>query len=223
MNIFVLNQNPYEAARQHCDKHVVKMILEYGQMLSTSHRLLDGQKQEWTVKHPDTGRDKRLRFWQLEGEKCQPLLVERQVFLEGGSSTLKQKWTVHGGTKCYAVAHANHPCSMWARETDANYHWLFHLFDGAQREYTHRYGKRHAASRLNEFLSRAPSKIRRGQLTPFPQAMPDEYKTADAVEAYRRFYAGSKARFAKWTNTPVPDWFLHQVGGKDASVFQRTR
>ena len=35
MNIFVLHQDPQTAAEMHCDKHVVKMILESVQMLST--------------------------------------------------------------------------------------------------------------------------------------------------------------------------------------------
>lgn len=35
MNIFVLDNDPHIAASQHCDKHVVKMILESVQMLST--------------------------------------------------------------------------------------------------------------------------------------------------------------------------------------------
>ena len=35
MNIFVLHQNPWRAAQAHCDKHVVKMILETAQILST--------------------------------------------------------------------------------------------------------------------------------------------------------------------------------------------
>ena len=43
MNIFVLDKNPIKAAQQHCDKHVVKMILESAQMLSTAHRILDGK------------------------------------------------------------------------------------------------------------------------------------------------------------------------------------
>ena len=38
MNIFVLDENPTRAAEYHCDKHVVKMILETAQMLSTVHR-----------------------------------------------------------------------------------------------------------------------------------------------------------------------------------------
>jgi hypothetical protein len=36
MNIFVLDTNPKLAAKYHCDKHVVKMIVETCQMLSTS-------------------------------------------------------------------------------------------------------------------------------------------------------------------------------------------
>ena len=37
VNIFVLDEKPSVAARYHCDKHVVKMILETAQMLSTVH------------------------------------------------------------------------------------------------------------------------------------------------------------------------------------------
>jgi hypothetical protein len=28
----------------HCDKHVVKMIIEYAQLMSTAHRVLDGEE-----------------------------------------------------------------------------------------------------------------------------------------------------------------------------------
>lgn len=37
MNIFVLSEDPFEAAQMQCDKHVVKMILESGQMLCAAH------------------------------------------------------------------------------------------------------------------------------------------------------------------------------------------
>ncbi len=43
MNIFFLDKRPDDAAEMHCDKHCVKMILEYAQMLSTAHRVLDGE------------------------------------------------------------------------------------------------------------------------------------------------------------------------------------
>lgn len=39
MNIFVVNINPFESAKQLCDSHVVKMILESCQLLSTHDRL----------------------------------------------------------------------------------------------------------------------------------------------------------------------------------------
>ena len=39
MNLFFLNVDPKKCAEEHCDKHVVKMILEIVQMLYTAHRL----------------------------------------------------------------------------------------------------------------------------------------------------------------------------------------
>jgi hypothetical protein len=42
MNIFRLDNDPVLAAQYQCDKHVVKMIVESAQMLSTVHRMLDG-------------------------------------------------------------------------------------------------------------------------------------------------------------------------------------
>lgn len=40
MNIFILDNNIKKCARYHCDRHVVKMILESAQMLSTAARLM---------------------------------------------------------------------------------------------------------------------------------------------------------------------------------------
>jgi hypothetical protein len=44
MNIFYLDRDPQKCAEMHCDKHVVKMIIEYAQLMSTAHRVLDGQE-----------------------------------------------------------------------------------------------------------------------------------------------------------------------------------
>jgi len=41
MNIFYLDKDCVTSAQYHTDKHVVKMILEYSQLLCTAHRLLD--------------------------------------------------------------------------------------------------------------------------------------------------------------------------------------
>lgn len=39
MNIFVLDADPKTCATMHCDRHVIKMILESAQMLCTTHHL----------------------------------------------------------------------------------------------------------------------------------------------------------------------------------------
>ena len=43
MNIFFVDNDPYIAAQSLVNKHVVKMIVESCQLLSTAHRVLDGQ------------------------------------------------------------------------------------------------------------------------------------------------------------------------------------
>ena len=43
MNLFYLHNDPVKSAEMHCDKHVVKMIIEYAQIMSTAHRMLDGK------------------------------------------------------------------------------------------------------------------------------------------------------------------------------------
>ena len=42
MNVFYVDKNPVTAAEMMIDKHVVKMILESAQLLSTCHRVMDG-------------------------------------------------------------------------------------------------------------------------------------------------------------------------------------
>jgi len=51
MNIFYLDECPTEAAKLQCDKHVVKMILETAQLLSTAHAELDGTSPAYKPTH----------------------------------------------------------------------------------------------------------------------------------------------------------------------------
>lgn len=62
MNIFYLDHDVQKCAQMHNDKHVVKMILEYAQLLSTAHRLLDGKE---TIGKTKTGR--KVKRWVLDG------------------------------------------------------------------------------------------------------------------------------------------------------------
>jgi len=60
MNIFYIDENPVQAAQWMVDRHVVKMILESAQLLSTAHRLLDGEEYEGKTA---TGR--KAKRWKL--------------------------------------------------------------------------------------------------------------------------------------------------------------
>lgn len=43
MNIFALDYQPRDAAQMHCDRHVVKMVLETAQILSTVHHIHESE------------------------------------------------------------------------------------------------------------------------------------------------------------------------------------
>ena len=169
MNIFFLDKDPSICAEMHCDKHVSKMIIEYAQMLSTAHRVLD--------------------------------------------EDVNEKATVPYIDKLYKKTHVNHPSTIWVRSDWKNYLWTYRLFTALCRQYTLRYGKRHLTDeKLTMLLIPSPWNIpKRGvmdEMTPPPLCMPDEYKCDNHVEAYRNFYNGEKARFAKWDKLgKVPHWF----------------
>ena len=49
MNIFMLDDDPILCARYHCDEHISRSIMEYGQMLCTAHILRGGGNR--VIKH----------------------------------------------------------------------------------------------------------------------------------------------------------------------------
>jgi len=61
LNIFYIDTDPVKAAQWMVDKHVVKMILESCQLLSTAHRLHDGRMVDSQSK---TGR--KVKRWVLD-------------------------------------------------------------------------------------------------------------------------------------------------------------
>jgi hypothetical protein len=64
LNIFYLHNEPVECAKQHCDKHVVKMIVETAQLLSTAHRVIDGSEFFDVTEH-----GRKIRRWKLDDER----------------------------------------------------------------------------------------------------------------------------------------------------------
>jgi hypothetical protein len=177
MNIFALHTDPVLSAQSHCDKHVVKMIIEYAQLMSTAHRVFDGSLYQGKTKN---GRN--IKRWLMPDE-----VLEEVV---------------------YKASHVNHPSGIWCRQTKANYDYLYTLWLSLCKEYTHRYGRIHLTqSKLEDILCNAPSNIPHGTLTELPQAMPDDAKMPNVIDAYRNYYRVYKKDFAKWTKRQTPEWF----------------
>lgn len=113
----------------------------------------------------------------------------------------------------YRLTHANHPCCIWARESKANFDWLLeHLFY-LLSEYHDRYSKTHKCSTIYWWIVGNKDKLTFDKIeqTPFAQAMPDKYKKADAVEAYRAYYNGEKLGIAKWRYSRKPEWIQEGI------------
>jgi hypothetical protein len=186
MNIFYLDHDVRKCAEMHNDKHVVKMILEYAQLLSTAHRVLDGVLSTGVSA---SGRKKTL-----------------YVLADNLDTTL------------YSATHINHPSAIWVRQSDKNYDWLFALFQALMDEYTYRYGKVHACSKLEMYLARIPKNIPQAPFTEPTPAMPDDVKVLkevhtdryqlDSILSYRNYYIQNKTHLANWKKRDVPEWYI---------------
>jgi hypothetical protein len=185
MNIFYIDSDPQKCAEWAVDKHVVKMILESAQLLSTAHRVLDGQEariQVPTKTGKNIGKNRWKKIW---------LLPDPENYL------------------FYQATHINHPCAVWARESNNNYNWLWAYLWEHCKEYTYRYGKIHKIERdgLINTLSQTPHNIPIGYKTILPMAMPDEYKDPfDVIQSYRNYYKYGKSHLHKYTKRDMPDW-----------------
>jgi len=188
MNTFILSLDPKEAARFHCNKHVVKMILESAQMLCAAHWLHLLESKGKTLKD-----FKRIRDAQ-------------QWAYENTAKDLQPPWK---------MSHLRHPCTVWTAENISNYNWQLRLCQSLLEEYTMRYDKRHKTETEAKWLAKnIPINISNDYLTPFPVCMKEEYKVfkepgiVDVVESYKNYYVKDKVRFAKWEpRSTTPEWF----------------
>ena len=111
----------------------------------------------------------------------------------------------------YKRTHQHHPCTLWAAETWSNWNWLCEYGIALSEEYERRYQRVHGSRSVIFWAADyggRPKLRSPDMMTPFPQVMPEHYRKADPVEAYRAFYVGEKSRFAAWKSpaSPPPWW-----------------
>jgi hypothetical protein len=113
----------------------------------------------------------------------------------------------------YRPTHANHPCVTWAATRRANWEWLVRHGLALADVYERRYGRVHPSRAVIAGMARAGPPPSKGRRQRFAQVMPERYRGRDPVAAYRRYYAGEKARFATWKPPARPPrWWPGRPG-----------
>jgi len=191
MNIFYLSNDPVEAARAHLDKHVVKMILEYAQLLCTAHRLIDGAQVESLTK---TGRKKNV--WILPDERNDVLYSATHVNHPSAIWARDRACNYEWLYKLFIAT-----CDEYTYR-----YGKVHVTDAKLRELLKHHPRNIKKSSTTSWNGPTP-------------AMPDECKViGDHLASYRKYYIDKKADMAKWTNREPPSWFIEGIKEKDAYV-----
>lgn len=155
------------------------MCIEYAQILSTAKRVLDGSLRLFP--NPKTNKLRKVYI----------LNVDEGEFI------------------IYQATHINHPVSKWVRSGRGNYDLLYKHWKAVLSEYTFRYEKTHASTRMMPYLMWAPSNI--PKISPFepPSCMPEDCKiSSSAITNYRTYYREHKLHIANWKKRNVPYWFV---------------
>ncbi len=181
MNIFVLDQDPVRAAQLQCDKHVVKMVTESAQMLSTVHRVCDGKIEKRLSKA-----NRKLNYWQLDDSR------ERLLYKAVHVNHPCTLWTKE--TDSNYIWHYQHFIAL-CKEYTYRYEKV-HACEKLLSE---------ALKQLPRNIPKGNMTNFRLAMKASPECMfPD-----DPVKSYKLFYKTKEERFVmKWSKRNVPEWFL---------------
>lgn len=180
MNIFILDEHPRVAASLQCDKHVVKMIVESAQMLSTAHRILDGEETRKASKSGKTN----VKYWVHPTKES---LLYKAVHI-GHPCTV---WTMESDANYrWHYKHFIALCDEYKYRYGKT-----HATDTLLREVLKGCPRNIPKGELTEFKLAM-------------QSNPECIALKDAVKAYRAFYNTKQDRFKMvWTKRPIPEWF----------------
>lgn len=180
MNLFILDKDPVKAAELQCDKHVVKMIVESGQMLSTAHRMLDGVE----GRRPSKSGKTMSKYWELPDRR---------------ESVLYKAVHMHHPCTVWTMQSNN----------NYNWHYVHFVALCNEYRYRYG-KVHATDTLLRDILKTPPQNIPVGYLTQQPLAMKSnpECMFEDVVKSYRAFYQTKQSRFKMaWTKRDIPEWF----------------
>lgn len=115
----------------------------------------------------------------------------------------------------YKPTHQNHPTSVWIRSSYDNWLWTIEHAYATAKEYTARYGKRHASEDVLDWcednvwrlgfdskdLSKFAIAIKEDKIC---RTLP-EFNESDPVNCYHLYYQHDKKHLHQWKQNK-PDW-----------------
>ena len=178
MNIFYLHENEKKSAEMHVDSHASKMCIEYAQLMSTAHRVLDGKQVKrlsknnrliTTYDHPDPQLDHTLY------KSCH---VNHPSAIWVRQSKKNYRWLYE----------------LW---TELNTEFMYRYDKDVYHE---------SYRKLKWALFSPPENMPEGVFTEPLQAMPDDVKNDSSITAYRDYYIKYKQHLASWKKRGMPTW-----------------
>lgn len=113
----------------------------------------------------------------------------------------------------FSKTHDKHPCSIWLQKSLANFVYGCEFGIKLVEEYRYRYNSQKHERAMQIFrksLKCLPEIADIGQ-TPFALAMPEQYKSENAVKSYRDYYCSEKISMLNYTKRKIPLWVGSQV------------
>lgn len=177
MNIFYLSTDSLECAQMHNNSHCSKMILEYTQLLSTAHRVLDGDI------FIDNSSGRRIKRWKLNDPEMD-LNLYKATHINHPSSVWVRE------------SQANY---VFLR--DLLYYLneeFYYRFGKHHKSFINVFRYLQTPPKyipIKDFTEPTPA-------MPDKYKVPN-----NSLESYRNYYIGDKQHLAKWTNREIPKWF----------------
>lgn len=178
MNIFYLHNDPRTCAQMHNDKHVVKMIIEYAQLMSTAHRVLDGVQYTGI-----TLNGRKIKRWKMSDEKYEAGLMKASHINHPSGIWLRQSkqnyiwlntmwnYLLQEYTHRYGKVHS---CEKYKSVLD---HWPVNIPEGYFTE-------------------------------PTPAMPDIYKIPGDSIQSYKNYYIFAKNHLASWKKREIPEWYL---------------
>ena len=181
MNIFYLHEDPVQNAKWHIDKHIVKMPIEYAQLMSTAHRMLDGWQYVSRTKNGH-----KIKRWKMINEHKENLLYKASHVNHPSAQWVRES------KQNYMV--------MWKI-------YMATLAEYTNR-YGRVHGSSRLAMDLMRPPKLIKDKGLTALPQCMPEYCKVEN---DPIQAYRTYYIMEKNSFASWKNRETPEWFKNDT------------